>query len=598
MSDSLAGLLADNNIRIKRMGPGAQEHARCPKCEGGKSKELSLSVKIDPDAEGATWVCHRGTCGWTGGGKVERSERRTRHEPEPAKPIQKPAPHTPQQRSSRPPWLWEFFDERNIGAKTVEHFGVYATKRRFPDPVGESDALVFPFVHKGDVVNRKYRPYPAKNPMLQEKDALQTLFNIDALGDDPAEVIFVEGEPDVMAMHECGFPHAVTLKDGAPSQVNSGNEKRFAALTTHAEMLAKVPKVILAGDGDAPGLALREELAQRLGRHRCWLVDWPEGCKDACDVLKFLGAEALQEAMAAAKPYPISGLRRIETGSLVKLRNTPATPVMTIGVPAVDAVMKLPTEGRLIVVTGYPASGKTSFVRFLMVRTAHRAQRKWLVFSPEMQPWLSFVAECAEVLAGAPFWTEGLRQRMTDEEALRAERWLAERIYMLEVDSEEEAPTLDWLIERARYAVVAFGITDLLIDPWNEMEHARGDIQETDYIGRSLQRLKAFGQRHGVNIWIIAHPAKPPSLRNGEKLVAPGPYQIASSAHWANKTDLGITVHQPDGVEFAADVHVWKSRFRRWGVKGRVANTVFDPLCGRYSSAEPDPDPDLFEGPS
>ena len=119
---------------------------------------------------------------------------------------------------------------------------------------------------------------------------------------------------------------------------------------------------------------------------------------------------------------------------------------MTIGVPCVDEIMKLPTEGRLIVVTGYPASGKTSFVRFLMVRTAHRANRKWLVFSPEMQPWMSFVAECAEVLAGAPFWAEGGRPRMTDDEAERAERWLGERMFMLETDSEDEAPTLDWLI--------------------------------------------------------------------------------------------------------------------------------------------------------
>ncbi len=602
MATTLHELLAENNIRMKRFSsiPEADSKGICPQCHGGRTKEESLVVRIHRNGTGLQWKCFRGTCGWTGIGYLETREAvpHQKHEAEAPKPIQKPAPHTPQQRSSRPPWLWEFFDERNIGAKTVEHFGVYAMNRRFPDPVGESDALVFPFVHKGDVVNRKYRPYPAKNPMLQDKDALQTLFNIDALGDAPAEVIFVEGEPDVMAMFECGFPHAVTLKDGAPAKVGDGNEKRFAALATHADVLKDVTKVILAGDMDGPGMALREELAQRLGRHRCWLVDWPEGCKDACDVLKFLGAEALQAAMATARPYPISGLRRIEPGSLLKLRDAPAVPVMTVGVPAVDDVIKFPTEGRLIVVTGFPSMGKTSFVKFLMVRTAHRAQRKWLVFSPEMQPWLSFIAECAEVLAGAPFWTEGLHQRMTDDEALRAERWLGERIFMLEVDSEDEAPTADWLIERARYAVLTFGITDLLIDPWNEMEQSRGALSETDFIGRTLQRLKAFGLRHSDNVWIVAHPAKPPQLRNGEKRAVPGPYEIAGSAHWANRSDVGITVHQPDGVQFAADVHVWKSRFRRWGVKGGTAKTIFDPLCGRYSSAAAEPEADLFEGPS
>lgn len=596
MATSLPELLGEHQIRVKRMTPGAVEKVRCPKCDGGRTKEVSLSVKIDADGNGATWLCHRGSCGWTGGGKVHTHEPVRLPPAEPPRPIQKPAPHMPAQRSNRPHWLWEFFDARNIGPKTVEHFGIYAVRRRFADPVGESEAIVFPFTYRGEVVNRKYRPYPAKNPMMQERDALQTLYNVDALGEEPAEVIWVEGEVDCMALYEAGFPHAVTLKDGAPSSVNSGNEKRFAALATHADMLAKVPKIILAGDMDAPGLALREELAQRLGRHRVWLVDWPEGCKDACDVLARHGVEAVQEAMAKAKPYPISGLRRIEAGSLVALRNTPPTPTMTIGVPCVDEIMKLPTEGRLIVVTGYPASGKTSFVRFMMVRTAHRANRKWLVFSPEMQPWMSFVAECAEVLAGAPFWNEGSRQRMTDDEAERAERWLGERMFMLETDSEDEAPTLDWLIERARYAVLSLGVTDLLIDPWNELDHGRQESQsETDYIGRALQRLKAFSGRHGVNVWIIAHPAKPPAMRNGEKLQPPGPYSISGSAHWANKTDLGFTLHQPDGVQFASDLHLWKSRFRRWGVKGKLAQMVFDPLCGRYSGAVVDDDHGLFE---
>jgi hypothetical protein len=50
---------------------------------------------------------------------------------------------------------------------------------------------------------------------------------------------------------------------GAPSRVNAESDKRFEALRTHADLLAKVPRIVLAGDNDIPGLALREELEHK-----------------------------------------------------------------------------------------------------------------------------------------------------------------------------------------------------------------------------------------------------------------------------------------------------------------------------------------------
>ena len=58
---------------------------------------------------------------------------------------------------------------------------------------------------------------------------------------------------------------------------------------------------------------------------------------------------------------------------------------------------------------------------------------------------------------------------------------------MLVSDAEDEDPTLDWLLERATALVLRNGITDMLIDPWNEMDHTRAaNTTETDHIGRCL----------------------------------------------------------------------------------------------------------------
>ena len=66
--DSVSGILADAGIRLRNLRPGHNEHLLCPRCEGGSTREKSLSVTIDADGQGTTWICHRGSCNWTGGG--------------------------------------------------------------------------------------------------------------------------------------------------------------------------------------------------------------------------------------------------------------------------------------------------------------------------------------------------------------------------------------------------------------------------------------------------------------------------------------------------------------------------------------------------
>jgi hypothetical protein len=167
---------------------------------------------------------------------------------------------------------------------------------------------------------------------------------------------------------------------------------------------------------------------------------------------------------------------------------------------------------------------------------------RWPVFIPEMQRWEHFAAEFTEVYIGEPLWPKAGLPGKTDAKVIRAEKWLSDRITMVVCDAEAEAPTLDWLLERVEAAVLRDGVTDLrdgvtdlLIDPWNEITQQRGETSETDYIGRALQRLKAFAQRHGCNVWIIAHPAKPAPVKGNEKRAARGLYDISGSSHWATR---------------------------------------------------------------
>lgn len=574
MTETLADLLADNFIRLKRMAPGANEHIRCPKCEGGRTGEVSFSVTIDPDGQGYTAFCHRGSCGFTEGKRLNSSKAPERAQ-RPRKVFQ------PAKGGYVADWFWNWFEQRGITGGTVEAFSCYATDHFFPDMGAKHQAVVIPFTWRGEITNRKYRAEPGKKGMAQEKDATPTLFNIDrALETGNGTLIWVEGELDVMALYECGIPNAVSLKDGA-GKIGEKSDKRYEALTTHQEELVGVKRFILAGDMDEPGRAQVEELARRLGKQRCSTVEWPEGCKDANDTLMRGGPQAVQDALDAAEPYPIEGLYRITAKALQNLADAPPPPTMTTGCGATDAILRLPTEGRLIVITGFPNHGKSNWLRWVMLHTARHHDRRWVVFSPEHQPWEHYAAECVEVLTGLPFWSPTL----TKSERASAATWLRDHVVMMGCDALEEAPTLKWIMGKAEVAIVQYGVTDLMIDPWNEVDPTRpGNMSETEFIGLCLQKLKAFALRHGVNVWVVAHPSKPiqMTLKRGERIKPPGPYDIHGSAHWANRPDLGMTVHSPSYGK--AEVHLWKIKFKQHGRRGEMATLDFDRNTGRYSS--------------
>lgn len=592
-ASDVRALLSDQGIRPKRLTPGVWTRATCPKCEGGRDREDSLAVRVDNDTLGAIWKCHRGTCGWEGNGRVAgagRSDGAGSHVGRPERVVQPPPAHPPAVVSNRPSALYRFFEDRGISQETVDLFGCYIARRWFPEhadlSAGEHPAIVFPYVWQGQTRNRKYRS--PRKLFMQEKDALPTLYNIDAVDEtDPQMVWWVEGEGDTLAMHEAGYPQTVSLPNGAPSKLRDEDDparehdERFAPLRTHAELLSKVKRFYLAGDMDGPGQVLREELARRLGRHRCWIVTWPSDCKDAGDVLKKHGAERVRECVEGATPYPIRGVYYIRPGTLEAYRDEPPPELLQTGLHSLDRILKLPSDGRLIVTTGFPGSGKSSLIRFIMVSTAALHDRRWMIYSPEMQPWQKFASTVAEVRIGEPFRERHGHKAMTRGELKAVEAWMQGRFVFLASDAEDEAPSVEWILERTRMEVIRFGVTDLLIDPWNQVSHDFGKMNETQYIERQLQIIAGFGQRHGVNTWIVAHPIKPSNQKYGEEgPPPPSLYDIAGSATWFNRADIGLVVHRPPGKH--TEIHLRKARFDEWGEKGGMALAEYEKWSGRF----------------
>jgi twinkle protein len=350
----------------------------------------------------------------------------------------------------------------------------------------------------------------------------------------------------------------------------------------HSEKFKSVDKFIIAVDNDEPGNKLEEELSRRLGKDRCHKVVWPEGCKDSNDVLVKYGKTVLSECIEHAKPYPIAGTYNADnlTESIDRLYDGGVERGVSTGWTTIDPYY-LVRPGAFTVVTGIPSSGKSNWMDAVMVNIAKKHGWNFAIFSPENQPLEDHMARVLEKYIGQPF-TDGPTPRMSKEDLARGKSWLTKHFTWI-LPSDDKEWSINVILEAAKRLVLTKGIRGLIIDPWNELEHTReGNQTETEYISIALKRIRQFGRRYGIHIWVVAHPAKLYRDKNG-KYPIPTLYDISGSARWRDKSDNGIVIWRDLQKEegCSIEVHVEKIRFRQDGKRG-IGELTYNWRMGTY----------------
>lgn len=429
------------------------------------------------------------------------------------------------------------------------------------------DCLVIPFLRNGEVVRRKYRAFDAtegKPKWSQDKGGLKVAFNEDCLRDDTLigqPLIITEGEFDAVAAIQAGFPRTISVPDGAPppgerTKADLEAGVKYDWLKDIWPLLTKerVGEIILAADGDENGAALLQDLSVLLGRSRCKFLTYPrpkvqgehERCKDLNEVLLDWGAKGVVETVGRAQWVKATGVYRMS--------ELPPLPPMQIFEPrlrlfAENFKLRL---GDFSVITGTPGFGKTSFANDILCGIAcdNHLTVAWASF--EQEPQRDHRRALRSWFCRAPEWTLDATQLS------EADRWI-DANHVLLIPSEDEDASLDWLVEKMELAAVRFGARIFVVDPWNELEHdLRPNETETQYTGRAIRVLKRFAKAFQVHVCVIAHPTKSVKDADGNYKM-PTLYDIAGSANWYNKCDLGVVVHRANQDETI--IKVQKSRY-------------------------------------
>jgi twinkle protein len=230
--------------------------------------------------------------------------------------------------------------------------------------------------------------------------------------------------------------------------------------------------------------------------------------------------------------------------------------------------------GEFMVVTGIPGHGKSTWVLNLICNMARLHDWKTALFPPEMPVAPQLLRKLFMIVGG---------------DKSKAYDFIQKNIKFLDRpptgDDDDVDLNVEWIIDKATEAVMRYGIRCLVVDPWNEIEHARKPNETmTEYVGRSIRALKRFAMAYNVAVIVIAHPTKD-VFREG-KMRPVSLYDIESSAHWYNKCDHGVVVERPNQYADEALIRICKVRFEESGERGEV-KMDFDRFTSQFLTLRP-----------
>ena len=464
----------------------------------------------------------------------------------------------------------EWFKTRGISQATLTSCNVSEGPEFMPQTGKTENTIKFNYMMGDQLINVKYRD-GRKNFKLY-KGAEKVFYNINSIvGYDTC--VIVEGEMDVLALHEAGITNAISVPNGAT--LNSNN---LEYLDNCIDYLDDKTKIILAVDADEAGNALKQEFIRRLGAEVCFLVEFSD-CKDANEYLTTHGPEALQSAIHACKPVPLEGVSTLydiedELKDFVKNGFKPG---FQVGLENFDKIFSTYT-GQFITVTGIPSSGKSDFVDQMVVGYNQNYAWKTAFASPENQPTYLHAHKLMRKV-----W-----QDMPTASDIGTDSWnrvadhVNDNFFFIDMDRY----TLDHVLQKGAELVKRKGIKCLVIDRFNKVRDINCKTEDVNrYTMEYLTKIETFAKKYDVLVFIVAHPTKMYRDKDG-KIEEPTMYSIKGGGEWYDASYHGILVHR-DYEAKTVKAKVLKVKFQNLGENQAEAHFKWEPRSGCFIPNEP-----------
>ena len=558
-----------NGFEIDKFNQHSLEEGKsqgiCPLCSHDRKPKNQKDKCASYDWERGLGTCHN--CNKTF--QLHTFNRKGKAEKVYVKPVQ------PEEQSTVNDKVAEWFASRGISRSTLYELGVTDGDEYMPQTGKVEHAIQFNYFVGDQLVNVKYRD-GRKNFKLY-KGAEKVFYNINSIVGYEYCVI-VEGEMDVLALHEAGITNAVSVPNGATLNTNN-----LEYLDNTIDYFLDQEKIIIAVDSDEAGQALQQELIRRLGTEVCYIATFDD-CKDANEYLVKYGKEKLTSRITAATPVPLENVttfRDIE-GDVTDFVRNGFKPGFQVGLRDFDSIFSTYT-GQFITVTGIPSSGKSDFVDQMCVGYNQLYGWKTAYASPENQPTFLHAHKLMRKMWGG----------MPSEADINTEKWntIADMCNSSFYHIDMEKYTLEHVLKKGAELVKRKGIKCLVIDPYNKVRSAKPSTDVNQYTLDYLEQIDIFAKKYDVLVIVVAHPTKMYKDGNG-KIEEPTMYNIKGGGEWYDASYHGLLVHRDYDAQ-TVKVKVLKVKFQNLGENGAESHFKWQSDSGGYKPIE---NPTSFAG--
>lgn len=417
---------------------------------------------------------------------------------------------------------------------------------------GQDNVLVFPFKNEsGELKFIKYRNLDfvkgqsAGSKEWCEAQCMPILFGMNHC-EDFTELVVTEGQIDSLSLAEVGIKNTVSVPTG---------KNGFTWIPHCWDWLIQFESLVVFGDNENGEITLSETLSKRFP-HKVRVVN-PEdykGCKDANEILRNYGSQALIDAVVSAKEVPNKQIKSLADVEAVDILNSEA---IKTNIDTLDNILSGGMHlGQLILLSGERGDGKSTFMSQLIVEATQQGYVSF-VYSGELMDYY-FKRWIDMQIAG--------KRELTNPTINKLNDWYRNKIYLYDnnVVEDEEMEELLTVVETA---IQKYGAKFICID--NLMTAMEVDPREDLYRAQSrfVGRLAKIAKTHNVVVLLVAHPRKSNSDFSNDV--------ISGSADITNKVDIVMGYcRDSDYADYMRTLVVTKNRLT--GKLARPGDLILD----------------------
>ena len=544
-------------------------YVQCPECSKTRHhQEKSNLPVLGVNVIKGCWGCNN--CGWSG--SINKTIKIDQDFQKKVNLARKPIDYGLENPVVK--WFW---DKRKISIDTLRRNRVFfgnsmilikhSTNVKEVGKFHERHCIYYPYYEQGEISGLKYRD---KDKNFGAVSGGRSIFyGIDDIQFDDWCLI-VEGENDKLAWSEVKVQNCLSVPNGA--QISEEERKKIINgeafesqmnleyVDNCIDYLKHIKKFIIATDDDPPGIKLRNELARRLGKHRCCYVKY-YGKKDSNQLLIEDGPEKLLSLLDNTIDFPIDNIvfaadvyNDLEYEYVHGKQKG-----YSLGWKCLDPHFTL-RKGDLIIGNGYPGMGKSTFDFNLMINTAIMYDWKWGAYFPENYPEKRVYDTMAEILIGNSSDRDyDGRMSLTQYKGAILD-FLHKHIILV---GNKNRYTPKEMNNKIGEMISKYGIIGFATDPWNSLKHNMKGRNIDDYLEDVLSDEVEFATKNEIVKIINTHPPTPPRDKNKD-YPAPSYFEIRGGQIWAAKAYVVYCLHLRallnDFTDTTVEFHVQKSK--------------------------------------